>query len=346
MKNKFTRFSGLIIVFLAAAAYLFLIWQFSKTLSDQALYRKQLVAKAGGETISVFVQSLGFQTATFATRASIVTPNSVDTPSALKALIEGWKGTPVYGVVLTDANGVVMYGVERPGPIGPGSSIADRDCFKWAKSAGKGEIYLGDPIITRMGFSKGQYIVPITTPVIKNGEFNGAVVTAFSLDDLRNDYLESLKIRDSSRIYLIDKNGAILSSTAQELIGTNYLDYVKKSGIAGKDEIIKVLGSALNAKSEGEIDLTLPDETKNGEPVHFLIGYAPINIYTAHWVLAVAAPADEATSSLNPFYLTNLGLAGLVILASLVIAIYLAKTVDGAKEVGKKTVSPMAKREE
>ena len=325
MRHKFIILSGLFIILLAAFFYFFLIWRVSSTLVEQTLRKQELAAKAGSKSINIFVKNLGFQTSIFATRMSIISPNTQDTPQALKNLVEGMSTTPMTGVILTDSRGIVLYGYEKPGSFAGGMDISDREYFKWAKGASEGEIYVSAPINSRLGFSEGRYIVPLATPVIKEGKFNGVLVTAFFIDEITTQYLDELKIRDNTRIYLIDKEGVIISSPTEALLGQNYLDYIKNSNIDGSNEIYETLSSALASDTAGQIHISLPDETKSGTLTRFLIGYAPVELDNSRWVLAIATPVSDALASLTPLYFRDLGIIGLVVLVMVTLAVYLDK---------------------
>ncbi len=331
MRNRFLKFPiilvpGFIIFLLASFFYFFLVWRVSSTLTEQILYREELAAKAGSNSISIFIENLGFQLSIFASRPSIVTPNPQDTPHALKTLFEGMYSTPITGAILADSQGIVLYGFEKPGSLAGGEDISDREYFKWAQTAKNGEVYVGSPIISKVGFSNGRYIVPLATPVIKDGQFNGVLVTAFFIDELAAKYLDELKITGNTRIYVIGKDGIVISSPVEKLLGLNYFDYLKKSNLDGINKAIGKLQSALTSDTAGTIDLFLPNETKNGTiPTRFLVGYAPVEIKDSRWLLAIATPSTDTLASLYPLYFRDLGIIGMVALVSIVIAFYLDK---------------------
>lgn len=328
MRNKFVIFSGLFIILSAVFFYFFLIWRVSNTLVEQILFREELAAKAGSKSISIFVENLGFQISIFATRTSIVSPNPQDTPKALKTLVDGMRKTPITGVMLADSRGIVLYGFEKSGPFAGGEDISDREYFKWAKSAKEGEEYIGAPITSRLGFSKGRYIIPLAVPVIKEGEFNGVLVVAFFVDELTTQYLNESKISSNTRIYIIDKEGLVISSPTEKLLGLNYLDYIKNLNIDRSNEIYGTLRSALASDTAGTTDIYLPDETKSGFLTRFFVGYAPIKVQGSRWLLVIATPASDALASLSPLRFRDLGIIGLVVSVSIVIAFYLEKTLD------------------
>ncbi len=323
MRHKFLIISSFFIVLAATFFYLFLVWRVSSTLAEQTLYQEEIAAKVGSKSISLFVENLGFQISVFATRISIVSPDPVNTPNALKNFVNGMEETPLTGIMLADSQGNVLYGFERQGRFGNGEDVSGREYFKWAKGAKAGDVFIGDPITSILGLSKGQYIVPLATPVIKGGQFGGVLVAPFFVESLTTKYMDQLKINSNTRVYLIDENGTIIVSPFENLLSTNYFDYIERLNV--KADVLRL---ALASKKSGTIDMELPDETKEGALTRFLIGYAPIEVEKTHWLLAIATPASNALASLAPLNFRDLGIIGLVFSVSLTIAFYLDKMLE------------------
>lgn len=96
-----------------------------------------------------------------------------------------------------------------------GGSLGDRDYFTWAKTNPEpNEYFVGQPVINRLGASKGQIIIPVAAAVYKNRVLNGAVVTSVELVPLAQKYLELMKVSDISQVYLISKQGKLLYSNS------------------------------------------------------------------------------------------------------------------------------------
>jgi len=330
-QNSIFILTGVLILLISGAIYVLLGKQASDSLVEQMLHREQLSARAGAGSLESFFILYGKAQSSFSTRREIISP-AENTNESLYNFIARWEGTPVAGVIFVDTSGRVKYNGNRQNAPDVGADVSDRSYFVWGKTAKKGEVLVSEPIISRLGASKGKYVVTVSTPVIAgDGSFEGLLAGAVILGELTDQYLDPLKISDKTRIYLVDNDGIILSSPVEKLIGVNYLDYILKSGIPGSQKVYEILKGSLESNDEGKMDLALPDETKNGFLTRYLIARAPVNVGGEHWTLGVATPASDALEYLAPFYFKNLGIAGLAFLAFLMIAIRVAKVV-GYKE--------------
>lgn len=81
----------------------------------------------------------------------------------MDAFVEQWgKSGVIGGVVLTDRAGVVRFNSNVTGISDTGESLADRDYFSLAKSQkGPGEYFVGQPVVSRLGATKGKVIIPV-----------------------------------------------------------------------------------------------------------------------------------------------------------------------------------------
>lgn len=323
--NNIFVLSGILIILFTWAIYLLLGKGAADALIEQMLHREQTVARSGAISVGLFMNNLSSQTSVHSTRPAIVSFDPKNAPKDLEVFMERWKGTPVSGLILVDEDGIVRFGRDRYEATGEGVSVAERDYFKWAKTAKEGEVFIVEPFQSKIGFTSGRYVVSAVSPVFSKGRFNGALVTGFLLDEANKEFLDPLKITENTRIYLVDQNGVILSGPVPKLIGLNYLDYLKKSGISGAEKTSELLTSTLTSEKEGKLDIILPNDQKKGAPTRYLIAYSPIIIGSQHWTLAVATPATDALEFLTPFYFKDLGLAGLAFLAFLIISIRISK---------------------
>lgn len=323
--NNIFVLTGILMLLLAGVIYLVLGKQAADSLTGQMLSREQVAAKAGAISVKAFVQNLGYQVAAFSVRDTVESFDPQYAQRDIESFLNSWQGTPVSGLVLVGADGIVKYGADRAGSVGKGVSVSDRAYFNWAKTAKPGSVFIGDPIKSKIGFASARYIVPVAAPIIKNGQFNGVLTVSFLLDEATTIFLNPLKISDNTKIYLIEDNGIILSSPIQKLIGVNYLDYVTKSGIPGGAGINQALNSALKAGNDGKIDIALPDDNKNGALTRYLVAFSSIIVGNQHWVLAVATPAGDTLAYLTPYYFSYLAIVALALLAFLIIAIRISK---------------------
>lgn len=330
-QNSFFVLSGILVLLISVAIYLLLGKQAKDTLVEQMLHREQLAARAGGNSIETFFELFGKSMTSLANTVE-VKEFGKDVEDLLNQYIKSWEGTPVSGVILLDEKGVVKFNGNRNLTPEVGPSLADRAYFINAKEARRGDVIISSPLVSRLGASKGKYVVIVATPVILgNDSFKGTLAAAVIVDELTDQYISPLKISDKTRIYLIDKDGFIISSPIEKLIGINYLDRILNSGIPGSRKVYEILKQNLDSNEEGKIDIALPDETRNNILTRFLVARAPVNVGNEHWVLAVATPASDALAYLTPFYFRHLAIVGFAFLAFLIISIRIAKVV-GYKE--------------
>ncbi len=330
-QNAFFILTGALIFLISIAIYFLLGKQAKDTLVEQMLHREQLSARAGGKSIETFFEFFGKSMTSLAARVGVERDNK-NTRNILEEYIREWKDSPVGGVILTDKNGIVIFNGNKNFVPEIGVSLSDREYFPWAKTAKAGEVFISDPLISKLGYSKGKNIVVVVTPVKANdGSFEGILASSVILSDLKDQYLSPLKISDETRIYLIDYNGVVISSSIEKFIGVNYLDYISKTNIPGNTKIVDILSEALKSNEEGKIKIALPDETKGGTLTKFLIAYAPINTSDKHWTLGIATPESDTLTFLTPFYFRDLAIVALAFLSFLIISIRIAKVV-GYKE--------------
>lgn len=315
----------------ATVIYLLLGKGASDALIQQMVNRQKSVARAGASLYKLFISDLSHQTSSYSNHSRIIAFDPKEVPVEFKGFMDGWNGTPVSGLILVDRQGIVRFGADRIGPTGEGIDVSEREYFNWAKTAKEGEVFIVEPFQSKIGFTTGRYVVSAVSPVFKNGQFNGALVTGFIIDEAISYYLDPLKVTNNTRVYLIDQNGVIVAGPIKKLIGVNYLDYLNKAGFAGGAVLVQKIKAVLMDTDEGSIDIALPDENKNGALTRYLIAYSPIVVGSQRMTLAVATPATDALESLTPFYFRDLGLAGLAAVGFLIIAVRISK-IGGYKE--------------
>jgi len=134
----------------------------------------------------------------------------------LKSRIEGM---PHIGALfLVDANGKVV-NASADFPI-PQVMVADRDYFQFHRTHKKGDVFIGPPLINRMG---GEWTVHISRRIEgRDGHFAGVVVAALNLDYF--EQLHDLKLEYISPIALYLKDGRLLTRTPRDegMIGRTF----------------------------------------------------------------------------------------------------------------------------
>lgn len=320
LANSLVFFMAIVFLALASIIYLGFGTSARATLIEQMLHREQVIARSGASSIEGFLTLFG--------RSITILEETSLTQAELDIFVNRWKDSPVTGVVLTDASGEIIVNSNRTKESGVGTNVSDRDYFIWSKTAKDGEVFISSPVISRVGTTKGKYIVLVATPVIRENKFQGVMAGSVLLPELSEYYLNSLKISEGTRIYLLDQDGVILASARQQLIGINYINYLNSEPFLGAKAAAPSLKRALEDKDEGKIDIVLQEET-NKILTRYLIAYTPIKTdgEERHWVLAVATPVDDALIYMGPIFARQIVAMVLVFLAVLALGIRLAKVI-------------------
>lgn len=284
-------------------------------LIEQTLHREQIISRAGAESIESFFELLGAQVATFSTRNAIVTQNLEDSQAALDLFMEKLGGTPVAGIIFAGEDGKVLVNSNRTKSPDVGGNISDRDYFAWARGAKESEVFVSKSFVSWMGASKGKYIVVVAAPVVANGEFQGVLAAAVILSEVTDTYLTPLKISEKSQIYLVNREGILLSTTQNELVGQGFIQYVEDNPFPGSSILVKNLKELLASafeRGEGKFNYlrNSPEDKKTIK--RWLLAYSgvdfggkgleqPEGISSQRWILGVETPAEDALVFFGPF---------------------------------------------
>lgn len=351
-------------IFIVFAAFIYIRSQdkTEMTLVEQTFRREQVIAKAGAKSIESFFELFGAQMATFSTRSAIATQNLEDAQIAMDLFVDKWQDTAVGGIVLLGEDGKVLVNANRLKTPETGMDFSDRDYFVWAKDAKPFEVFVSKSMVSRLGASKGKYIVVVATPVLANGEFGGVLAASIILSELTDIYLTPLKVSQESQVYLLNQEGIILSSTISELPGKNFTQYIKANPFPGSNILLDKLKETLTLafeKGEGTLDYfrNSPEDKKSLK--RWLLAYSAVNLrlrgleqpeslLPLRWLLAVETPAEEAFVHILPFsilqttsfVITVLGVIAFSLLLILVVRVikrdsYLRGFSDGRDHKGR-----------
>lgn len=243
----------------------------------------------------------------------------------LDDFVDSWDTTPAVEAVFVDETGTLRFISKNPNyPTSDPVDVSDRDYVIWSKTAQSGETFIGTVIKTRAGAFKDDSIIPIATPVIINGQFQGTLAMAISINKLTDSFLNPVKITPNSRVYLIDSTGTLLYSPFPETQGINYITYLKEHRFLGSDLIAKKLEDTAAATGTGQLDIILPNQ-ETGRLSRMLIAYRSINYGNGHWTLAMATPVDDALTFAVPLYLNQLFLLLIIFISILLMSVHLAR---------------------
>lgn len=223
------------------------------------------------------------------------------TQERLDEFVDVWQDDNVIGTVVVNKNGIVTVSSNREDRRETGDTVIERGYFKWATTAKEGEFRVFQPVISKIGASDGKYIVPISSPIIKNNEFDGVVTTAILLSDLSNAYLNNIEVLDSSKIYLVTSEGEIVFSDNDDLIRKNFRDAFPNNFL-GKDKVIEILLNELNSNSETKIKIAIPNFGGNFKLESYLISASPVVVSDNIWKLVIAVPEKDLKVFTYNFY--------------------------------------------
>ncbi len=284
---------------LGAAFYLILSLGTKARITQELLNRKLTFARAEAANLVSFFEAFGNSLAVTAQSENIKSRNA-KTLSKMDTFVDQWRDSGlVGGIILTDRSGVVRFNANISGTRDTGRSLADRDYFAWAKSRAKvGEYFVGQPVVSRLGATKGEVIVPVAASVGQKSSFSGVLAAAIRLRPLADRYLEALRVSDSTRIFLVDQNGKILYSKLSP-------DKVEASIFASLPELEGKFTPGLEGQFKGEENL---------------IAFAPVLLGDQNWSVIMALPVSEVTSRTTPAFIRQLAVLLLVYLSLLLFA--------------------------
>lgn len=271
-------------------------------LAEQVLHRQQVTARAGALSLEQFLNDFGKSLSIIARDESVIDPDQVKTTSDLKTFVDTWVSSSTINTInsisFLNTKGVVIYNYNTGGLTNYiGEDFSDREYFKWAVVAKKGDYYIGSPVIAKTGISAGSYIIPFSSPVIgTDGKFKGALITSIKIENIVEKYSYPLKISNDSAVFLLDSRGDFVFSPIPNLIGTNF------EKVFGNIES-KLTNEFDTTKSEGKLDVTMPNLLKDGAMTRFLLAYSVINLRPGvSWPLIILTPASDAFLFAGPFY--------------------------------------------
>jgi len=293
------RFGLLLIVGLGLAFYLFLGRGAKSSVTQLVLERQQTLTRAQASSVTSFFQVFGDSLAVLAQVNGMKRQDAI-TVQNMDAFVAQWEDSGlVGGIVFTDSLGVVKFNSNVLGTRDLGISLTDRDYFVWAKGqSGEGEYFIGQPVVSRLGASEGQMIVPVASPVFQENVFLGVVVASVKLQPLTERFLGLLKVSGQTDVYLVNERGELLySNSAPELVGTFFF------------ELLPEFKKAPNTSKEGYL------ETKDN-----VLAYAPVSLDSQNWLLVMASPRQQEIDNITtPFYIRQ---AAVLILAYLSVFLF------------------------
>lgn len=208
-----------LVVVIALVFYFLLSRNAKKLVTNQITRQGESIAASEASNITTFFNGHGDSLLTLANSISI-SPDEKTTIGLMDDFISKHNHADIInGIVLTDASGKVIYNSNITKKADLGQDISERNYFIWSKyPENKGKYLVSDSAIGTLGASKGKAIIPVATPVYRDGVFVGMLASAIGIDKLSDHYIDILVPTTKVNVHLIE-NDNIISSTDHSLMG-------------------------------------------------------------------------------------------------------------------------------
>lgn len=289
--NKAILFVALPLVFIFFIVQIVIGYHIESTLIEMSFDRGHVISEDGVKALNLFFLR--------EKAALIVLANDPDVrnlsttiPNSLSQFLLGKReNSPILGVSIINSQGKVAFHLSRNGDSMTGVDLSDREYFNWGRTAQKGEAFIGRPVVSRLGGTKGQNIVTISTPIYTDeGVWNGIVTTAFLLDIVGKDFLTKTNdLNQNTQIWLFDNQGFIWSAPRTDLVGTNIFDQLQPNSFPGSGKISELVRESLQRTQNRFYRWWVPN-IDDGHLEQMLVTSSSLNIDNSNFTLAVLMP--------------------------------------------------------
>ncbi|OYT27569.1 MAG: hypothetical protein B6U97_01105 [Candidatus Altiarchaeales archaeon ex4484_96] len=144
----------------------------------------------------------------------------------------------------------------------------------------------------------------IAAPVYnQSNDFKGVVGVTLSISEIKKKYIYSVVSADTGFAWLIDDKGDIVAHKNREFEGINALAYFRAyAGVGSMEKIREIIVDNMLLGNKGTGCYLLRrylNDTKESEKI---IAYAPVDMTTSIWSIAVEAPTEEVIGLVKDFY--------------------------------------------
>ena len=315
------------------------------SIAERLLDQQQTLSRAEASNITSFFQTFGDSIAVFS-RLGSVKNKSGFVAQNMDAFVEQWRDSDlVGGIVWAGTDAVVQLNSNVLGTSDVGASLADRDYFVWAESAKEGQYYVGEPVISRLGATKGQMIVPVAAPIFREDVFVGVIAASVKLLPLTNQYLEFMRVSDSTDVYLINQDGSLIYSNSNpDLVGSNLFELIEQNPLLVSQMLEDSLKKTLGSNEEGKLQAPYLNTKTQTSEVR-LIAWSPVTLNSQNWVLIMATPTQAVDQQTRPVYGRLAALLFLVFLTILTFGVIVSREVQSefGGQVAAKPQKPIEK---
>jgi len=296
----------IVIVVLCTGLYYSTNSSATEALIDLSLEKQTIHTTSGSQAIESYLEQFSRSLATLGKNSDVSSLNK-DSHENLSHFADDWSDDAITGVMLVNKNGIGIYNyVQGKERADLNVDVSDRDYFLWAKSANPGEYFFGEPIIPREKLNGSSITVPISTPLFKNGRFNGALTSGITLSELELKYLSILKYPEGSSVFIMDNHGVMLSGSDDSFVGINYVDYFNDNPFLGSDFVLSKIEDIINDCESGGFNIALPGRGEV-EFENYLLSHDHIMCDTNNkMTYFMISPVEDSLKLLAPVYIKQI----------------------------------------
>lgn len=217
---------------------------------------------------------------------------------------------------------IKMHGFQRGNIIGTdGFSIFDGKDYsdrEYVKQAMQGNVYVSEPLISKI---TGELSIMVAAPLYADGSHGSQIIGVVYFvppETFLNDIVSSVKVGQSSRAYMINKNGDTIADITLDTITTQNIEQE-----AQNDSSLKELAAIHADMRQGANGF---GSYRSSDGPRFT-AYAPVN-GTDSWSVAVSALQSEYLADTYFGIIINLIVIIASILASIVVALKLSSNIS------------------
>lgn len=329
--NQIWLFAIVFVVGLGAIGYIMLGRGARQAVLDTAEINQRLLLHSGSAAFQTFLSLASDAVIVEAHNPLIYSGTAEEKQKEIQRFINTWEGTAITETIITDDEGLVTHIANRQGSaFTAGISAADREYFKRASQMKRGEAWIGEPIMPRLGAFQGRHVISIAAPIHnEDEEFLGVMSIAVGLSEMTEEFVLPLKVHTDADLFLLRGDGVLLYAPDSELIGKNVYDIIRESkGMSLLGVLEAEVKRRFERGVEGSLTAIIPG-IGDGKIKERLIAYHPVKLSTigpaCNCMLVKTVPTATLLAATGPVYVRGLLLLALVMLGLMMFAIRIAK---------------------
>jgi hypothetical protein len=301
-----------IMVVFFISVFVFFWWQTGNKVEEKMLEQiktqELLTARAGALSLGEYFKPKAVSLLFLAETEEIKTGQQKGGEELIESLVEKLEGEPLVDIVWVDKKGEALWATNLQGErVREEIYLGDRSYFQWAETQEKpGEIFISEPLISSGTLREKESILVMASPIFYQGEFNGTVFISFSIAELTRKYLDPLIFDPEAYLFMMAyKDGTIIATTKEELVGGNILDATKQASWPEKEKeaFQKKAQEALTGKEDVFIHLNYLESNSR----KLITAYSPVRVEDQFWSLWVSIPYQEVMKEVRPIVIIRTG---------------------------------------